>query len=128
MKTFRGYMKNEHKKNIFFIIAIAFCIIFSGNIYSSIKSFKYRRLCDQYREQLDTATEANRELADRIGECQSITESIGGLCNRNVSSSRDIIELVEQIRTQVYELENRLGSFSQFEYYNYWDNEFGISQ
>ena len=118
----------EYKKNIFFIIAAVFCIVFSTNIYSSIKSFKYRRLCDQYRAELDRATNEIELLGKTIGECQSITGSIGELCNRNVKSSRDIIETVEQIRAEVYELENCLGCFDQLEYYNYWDNELGISQ
>ena len=122
-------MEDEYKKNIIFIIAIAFCIVFSGNIYSSIKSYKYRRLCDKYRAELITATNENRELTDRIGKCQSITESIGELCNRNVTDAREIIETVEILRTQIQELENICyDSDSIDSYYNYWDNEFGISQ
>ena len=122
MKIFRGYMEDEYKKNIIFIIAIAFCIIFSGNIYNSVKYYKYRRLCDQYREQLDRTEESNRDLRKTIGECQSITESIGELCNRNISSSRQIIEITEELRAKVYELENCLGGFDQSEYYQYWDS------
>ena len=123
--TFRGYMKNEGK-NIIFIIAVAFCVVLSGNIYNSIESYKYRRLCNQYREQLDRTTEANRELTKTIGECQRITKSIGELCNRNISSSQGIIEITEELRSKVYELENSLGSFNQSEYYKYWDSYYGI--
>ena len=127
MKTFRGYMKNEGKKNIYiYFIAIAFCIIFSANVCNSVKYYKYRRLCDEYRAELYTATDENRELRKTIGECQSITESIGELCNRNISSSRQIIELTEELRAKVYELENCLGSFSQSEYYQHWDSYYGI--
>ena len=54
-------------KFIIIIAAVAFCIVFSGNIYNSVKSYKYRRLCDQYRAELNSTTEANRELGDRIG-------------------------------------------------------------
>ena len=120
----------ERKKTyIYFIIAaVTFCIVFSANIYSSIKSYKYRGLCNRYREQLYTTEEANRKLADRIERIAEITGSIRELSDRNIQSSRDIIETVEQIRAKVYELENCIGGFSQFEYYEYWDNEFGISQ
>ena len=129
MKTFRGYMKNEGKKTyIYFIIAVVLCIIFSTNIYNSIKSHKYRRLCDKYRIELNRATNEIEFLGRTIEECQNITGSIGELCNRNVKSSRDIIELTEELRAEVYELENCLGTFSQSEYYQYWDNEFDISQ
>ena len=120
-------MKNE--KNIFFIIAaVAFCIIFSANIYNSVRSYKYRRLCDEYRTELNRATNEIELLGRTIEECQNITGSVREICNRNVKSSRDIIELTEELRAKVYELENCLGSFNQSEYYQYWDNEFGISK
>ena len=128
MKIFRGYMKNEHKKNIFFIIAAVLFIILSANVYSSVKYYKYRRLCDEYRAELYTATDENRELRRTIEECQNITGSIGELCNRNISSSRQIIELTEELRAKVYELENCLGSFSQSEYYQYWDSYYHDEQ
>lgn len=115
-------------KFIIFIAAVAFCIVFSGNIYSSIQSYKYRRLCDEYRTELTATRNENRELRRTIEECQSITGSIGELCNRNISSSRGIIELTEELRAQVYELESSLGSFSQSEYYQYWDSYYGIEQ
>ena len=119
-------MEDEYKKNIIFIIAIAFCIIFSGNIYNSVKSYEYRRLCDKYRAELITATNEIELLGRTIEECQNITGSIGEICNRNVKSSRDIIEITEELRAKVYELENCIGSFNQSEYYQYWDSYLGI--
>ena len=124
----RGYMKDEGKKNIIFIIAIAFCIIFSGNIYNSVKSYKYRRLCNQYREQLITAEESNRELTDRIGRVAEITESIGEICNRNVTDAREIIETVEILRMQIKELEDCCGGFDYNKYYEYWDSYYHDEQ
>ena len=118
----------ERKKIIIFIIAISFCIILSRSIYNSIESYKYRRLCNQYREQLIAAETTNRELADRIGECQRITESIGELCNRNVADARDIIELVEMLRTQIKELEDCCGGFDYNKYYEYWDSYYHDEQ
>ena len=128
MKTFRDYMKNEGKKTYIFIIAAVLFIILSANIYNSIQSYKYRGLCNQYREQLIATENANRELTETIGECQRITESIGELSNRNIQSSRDIIEITEELRSKVYELENCLGSFSQSEYYQYWDSYYHDEQ
>ena len=118
----------EYKKNIFFIIAAVLFIILSANVYSSVKSYEYRRLCDEYRAELYTTANENRELRETIGECQIITESIGELCNRNISSSRQIIELTEELRAKVYELENCIGSFSQSEYYQYWDSYYHDEQ
>ena len=127
MKASRGYMKNE-KNIIIIIIAVAVCIVFSTNIYNSVQSFKYRRLCDQYREQLIAAEEANREITDRLGRVTEITGRIKETTNANIADAREIIESVEILRTQIQELEDCCGSFSQSDYYQYWDNEFGISQ
>ena len=116
-------MKNERKKNIFFIIAaVAFSIIFSGNIYSSVKSYKYRRLCDEYREQLIATKEANRELRDRIGRIAEITGRIAETADANIADARGIIETVEILRTQIKELEDYCGGFDYNKYYSYWDS------
>ena len=124
-------MKNEHKKNIIFIaaVAVAFCVVFSANIYNSVKYFKYRGLCNQYRESLIATEEENRELADRIGRIAEITGRIKETADANIADARGVIETIEILRTQIQELENICyGSDSIDSYYNYWDNEFGISQ
>ena len=113
----------ERKKNIYIIIAAAvFCIVLSANIYSSVKSYKYRRLCAEYREQLIAAETTNRELADRIGRVTEITGRIKETTNANVTDARGIIETVEILRTQIQELEDCCGGFNQSEYYHYWDS------
>ena len=123
MKMFRGYMKNE--KTIYIIIAaVAFCIVLSANIYSSVKSLKYRGLCDEYREQLIATENANRELTDRIGRVAEITGRIKETTDANITDARDIIETVEILRSQIKELEDCCGSFNQSEYYQYWDSYF----
>ena len=118
----------EHEKNIYIItIAVAFCIIFSGNIYNTIKSYKYRRLCDQYRESLVATEEENRELADRIGRITEITGRIKETADANITDARSIIETVEMLRTQIQELENICYGYDTLDsYYSYWDNIYGI--
>ena len=119
-------MKNEmERKNIFIITAVvAFCIIFSANIYNSVKSFEYRRCCDEYREQLITAETTNRELEDRIGKVAEITGRIKAATDANIADARDIIETIEILRTQIKELEDCCRCFDQSEYYQYWDSCF----
>ena len=113
-------------KFIIFIAAVAFCIVFSGNIYSSIQSYKYRRLCSEYREQLTATEEKNRELADRIGRVAEITGRIKEAADSNITDARGIIETVEILRSQIKELEDCCGSFNQSEYYSYLDNIYGL--
>lgn len=113
-------------KFIFIIAAVAFCIVFSGNIYNSAKFYQYRRLCDRYREQLIAAAETNRTLNDRLGRVTEVVGRLHETTERNVTDARGIIEITEELRTQVYELEDCLGSFNQSEYYSYWDNIYGL--
>ena len=122
-------MKNERKKNIIFIIAaVAFCIVFSRSIYNSVKYYKYRRLCDQYRAELITATNENRELADRIGRIEEITGRIKETANANVTDTKGIIELIEMLRSQIKELEDYCGGFDYNKYYEYWDSYYHDEQ
>ena len=115
-------MKNEGKKNIIFIIAAVFFIALSANIYNSVKSYKYRRLCDEYRAELIATEEANRNLTDRIGRIAEITGRIKETADANITDARGIIETVEILRTQIQELENCCGGFDQSEYYEYYDS------
>ena len=111
------------RKTIYIIIAaVAFCIIFSGNIYSSIQSYKYRRLCNEYRAELIATENTNRELTDRIGRVTEITGRIKETTNANIADARGIIETVEILRSQIKELEDCCRCFSQSEYYKYWDS------
>ena len=116
-------MKNEHKKNIIFIIAIAFCIVFSGNIYSSTQSWKYRKYLDTAREQLIAAEEYNRELAERFRSISTNVCKLRELADRNVNGVRECIEIIEETRAIAKEMEDSIyGSDSIDSYYNYWDS------
>ena len=126
MKIIRGYMKNE--KTIYIIIAAVLFIILSANIYNSIQSYRYRRLCDKYRNELIATEEANRELTDRFGRITEITGRIKETTNANITDARGIIETVEILRSQIKELEDCCGSFSQSEYYEYYDSYYRSEQ
>ena len=130
MRISRGYMKNEmeRKKNIYIIIAAVFCIVFSRNIYNSVKSYKYRRLCAEYRAELIATENANRELTDRIGRVTEVVGQLHETTNANITDTRGIIETVESLRAQIKELEDCCGGFNQLEYYQYWDSYYRNEQ
>lgn len=120
-------MKNEveRKKTIYIIVAVLLFITLSGNIYSSIKSFKYRRHFDTARKQLIAAEEYNRKLTERLGSISTNVRKLGELADRNVNGVRECIEIIEETRVITKELEDSIyGSDSIDSYYNYCDNEF----
>ena len=113
------------QKKIINIAGIVFilCLFF----YSAICTRKldnYRRNLDTAREQLIRSEEYNRELTERLGSISDNVQKLGDLTERNISGVRQCIELIEETRVIVKELEDCCGSFSQSEYYQYWDSYF----
>ena len=115
----------ERKKTIFIIVVavVVFCIVFSGNIYNSIQSHKYRIHLDTVTEQLIATENANRELAERFGIISTNVQKLRELADRNVNGVRECIEIIEETRVIIEEMENSIyGSDSIDSYYNYWDS------
>lgn len=116
------------KKIFNIILSIVFILLLFGCIRNTARSHEYRRLCDKYTEQLIATENANRELTDRIGRVAEITGRIKETTDANITDARGIIETVERLRAEIKELEDCCGSFNQSEYYQLWDNIYGIEQ
>lgn len=114
-------------KKINIIAGIFFILLLFGCIRNTARSYRYRNLCNKYREQLNETTETNRALNDRLGR---ITEAVGRLSEtteRTVKNARDIIETVELLRVQVQELENLCYDNNTLDsYYDWLDSELGL--
>ena len=116
------------KKIINIIVSLVFILLLFGCIRNTARSYRYRNLCDKYREQLSSTTETNRALNDRLSRITEVVGRIKKTTDANITDARSIIETVERLRTEVQELEDCCGSFSQCEYYQYWDNIYGLEQ
>ena len=117
------------KKIFNVIVSLVFILLLFGCIRNTARSYRYRNLCDKYREQLSEAAETNRALNDRLGRIAEVAGRLSDTANQNITDARSIIETVERLRTEVQELENICyGSDSIDSYYSYWDNVYGIEQ
>ena len=116
------------KKIINVIVSLVFILLLFGCIRNTARSYRYRNLCNQYREQLSYAEAANRELNDRFSRITEVIGRIKETTDANITDARSIIETVERLRTEVQELEDCCGSFSQCEYYQYWDSYYHDEQ
>ena len=111
------------KKVFSIIVSIVFILLLFGCIRNTARSYRYRNLCSQYREQLSITETANRELNNRLISVQEVVGRLAETTERNVTDARSIIETVELLRTQIQELENICyGSDSIDSYYSYWDS------
>ena len=115
------------KKIFNIIVSLIFILLLFGCIRNTARSYRYRNLCDKYREQLSIAETANRELNNRFISVQEVVGRLTETANANITDARSIIETVERLRTEVQELENICyGSDSIDSYYDWLDSELGL--
>ena len=115
------------KKIFNIIVSIIFILLLFGCIRNTARTYRYRNLCDKYREQLSSATEANRALNDRLSRITEVVGRLSETTERNVTDARSIIETVELLRVQVQELENICYDNNTIDsYYDWLDSELGL--
>lgn len=118
-------MTNEKKT----IIACIFTAILVSGIWAGVitkQSYESGRLCDKLRERIIDAEDTNRRLAETVEQCQSICGDIGQSVDRSIRTARDAIEIIEELRVQVYSLGVVCGDFDWDSYYQYWDSYLGL--
>ena len=115
------------KKIFSIIISIVFILLLFCCIRNTTRSYRYRNLCNQYREQLNETTETNRALNDRLGRITEVVGRLSETTERNVTDARSIVETVELLRVQVQELENICYDNNTIDsYYDWLDSELGL--
>ena len=109
-----------------FGIIFILCLFLYSTIYTR-KLNEARGHLDTAREQLIRTEEYNRELTERLGSISNNVHKLGELADRNVSGVRQCIEIIEETRVIVQELENICYGYDTLDsYYSYWDNIYGI--
>lgn len=107
---------------LLFIASWIFSICFSGICLARLKHT--RGLYNQCGKQLYQAGRDYQELADRFGSISGEVSELRDLANSNVRTARDAIDLIEQLRVKVFEMESYCRDFDWDSYYNYWDSYF----
>ena len=114
-------------KKIINIACIVFILFLFCSIRNTARTYRYRNLCNQYREQLSSTAETNRALNDRLSRITEIVGRLSETTERNVTDARSIVETVELLRVQVQELENICYDNNTIDsYYDWLDSELGL--
>ena len=116
----------KYEKIIRWIIIIVIAVLFTSTIVSTVKSYQLGRLCNQFRERIVDAEDTNRRLAETVGKCQSICGELGDSVDRNIRTAREAVELIEEIRVQVQDLQNCINDSGASYDYEYWDSYLGL--
>ena len=116
----------KYEKIIRWVIIIVIAILFTSTIVSTVKSYQLGRLCNQFRERITYAENTNKRLAETVGKCQSICGELGDSVDRNIRTAREAVELIEEIRVQVQNLQNCINDSGASYDYEYWDSYLGL--
>lgn len=97
-----GFYQKSYKHIIITIILSILVLLFGAiSAFSTAKYYSTRRQLDTAREQLTAATATNRELTGRIEQCSFIINELGESTGRNITTIRECIEILEEIRYDV---------------------------
>lgn len=124
---------NEKTKKIIGIVVascVAFTLLFS-TVFFAVQSYRAGRLYNTAREQLDRAISDNRELTSQLEELGIIIGTVneeigelGAITERNIKTAREAVEVIEELRIKIMDLERSCGSFDWDSYYDYYDTYF----
>lgn len=124
---------NEKTKKIIGIV-VASCIAFTlllSTVFFAVQSYRAGRLYNTAREQLDRAISDNRELTSQleklgiiIGTVNEEVGELGAITERNIKTAREAVEVIEELRIKIMDLERSCGSFDWDSYYDYYDTYF----
>lgn len=116
----------KYEKIIRWIIIAIIAVLFTSTIVNTVKSYQLGRLCNQFRERIVDTEDTNRRLAETVGKCQSICGELGDSVDRNIRTAREAVELIEEIRVQVQDLQNCINDSGASYDYEYWDSYLGL--
>ena len=101
-------------------------ILGTATVHFARESDEAGRLCNQLRERIVDSENTNRKLAETIERSQSVCRDLEYSIDRNITTTKEAVEVIEELRTQVQSLEMELGGFDPNNYYNYCDGVFGL--
>lgn len=125
-----GFYKKTYKYHLIVVISILIALLFGALfIRSTVKSNQLRIYNDKLTERLSESTDTCKRLAGELRECsitidqcRAICESFDGVSTRNIQNVRDAVELIEELREEIGELEIALGLWDSDGYYNWLDS------
>lgn len=124
------YDQKNLKYHITIVLLTILCVLF-GSLYvgSTNKSNDLRRQVSSAREQLDRETETNRQLRtelessqSRLEQCHFVLEEFRETTNRDISTVRDCIEIIEETRYAIGCLSYYIDNCNSDDIYSRIDN------
>lgn len=129
-ETKGGFYKKTYKWHIAIISLIAACMLFGALFISNtVKSNQLRAANDRLTERCIDAENTCAKLTGELEQCKSTIDDCRGICSdleesigRSITTVRDAVEIIEETREAVGEMEVVLGYWDSDSYYERCDN------
>lgn len=116
----------KYEKIMCFALAAYIGIALIFEVKGSVQHHVSGRLHSKLGVELSDAADANRQLRETIGECRGIVTELRATTERSITSAGEAVEVLEELRVQVQELEECLYGDGAGYDYSYWDSYLGI--
>lgn len=107
----KGSIKNEKNNVIYIIIVIILVFLYTTIGFQDYRLGQLRKECEQYRIELQSAKNRQRELTDTIDRCIEITRRADEIYSSTATTFGELRNQIKEAREVYEDMEKLLHSF-----------------
>ena len=118
---------NEETKHAIIggLLIMFFCLFVGATVllFSTTRELnKARRSNDELTERVSAAENTNRELTKSLGQIRFLCDNFDESVDRNIRTVGEAIEVIEELREEVWQMESIVNMFDIDGYYDWLDS------
>lgn len=107
------------------LLIMFFCLFVGATVllFSTTRELnKARRSNDELTERVSAAENTNRELTKSLGQIRFLCDNFDESVDRNIRTVREAVEVIEELREEVWQVESIVNMFNIDGYYDWLDS------
>lgn len=116
----------KYEKIMCAVLAAYIGIALIFEVRGAVQNHVSGRLHSKLGVELSDAADTNRQLRETVGKCRGIVSELRATTESSITSAGDAVEVLEELRVQVQELEDCLYGDGAGYDYSYWDDYLGV--
>lgn len=116
----------KYEKIMCTVLAAFIGIALIFEVKGAVQHYVSGRLHNQLGVEISDAADTNRQLRETVGKCRDIVSELRATTESSITSAGDALEVLEELRVQVQELEECLYGDGAGYDYSYWDSYLGV--
>ena len=107
------------------LLIMFFCLFVGATVllFSTTRELnKTRRSNDELTERITATENTNRELTKSLGQIRFLCDNFDESVDRNIRTVREAVEVIEELREEVWQVESIVNMFDIDGYYDWLDS------